>query len=95
METSQPVNNEPSSTNQVLDKSGDQEAEKMSNNIVPIPTAMNPTLAVANGTVDLQTLQEMVPSAVSQTGAQPQISDEEIALYDRQIRLWGVQAQEK
>ena len=56
---------------------------------------MNPTLAVANGTVDLQTLQEMVPSAVSQTGAQPQISDEEIALYDRQIRLWGVQAQEK
>ncbi|SPN98384.1 related to NEDD8-activating enzyme E1 regulatory subunit [Cephalotrichum gorgonifer] len=37
----------------------------------------------------------MPPSAESDPAMQTEISEDEIALYDRQIRLWGMQAQEK
>jgi len=61
-----------------------------------IPTG--PTEPVANGTVNLpQTNGDM--SLPNENGASnttaPGLSADEIALYDRQIRLWGAQAQER
>jgi ubiquitin-like 1-activating enzyme E1 A len=38
---------------------------------------------------------EIAGGLAASSGAPPGISADEIALYDRQIRLWGVQAQEK
>lgn len=50
-------------------------------------SGMNETIPTANGNT--------MPTAGNPSDQQQSISADEIALYDRQIRLWGMQAQEK
>lgn len=59
------------------------------------PDAMPPTAPLGNSFVDA--LQQSNPpiSDTSTDGVPHSITPDEIALYDRQIRLWGVKAQEK
>jgi ubiquitin-like 1-activating enzyme E1 A len=48
--------------------------------------------AVANGAFPAEDAAGQTVAAIAEAD---KISADEIALYDRQIRLWGVQAQEK
>lgn len=56
--------------------------------------ATNEQLHISNGAIPAQShdAAEQTVTAMAQADS---ISADEIALYDRQIRLWGVQAQEK
>lgn len=57
------------------------------------PAASNaPTPAALNGALPTS---DAAGQTVAAIAAADSISADEIALYDRQIRLWGVQAQQK
>jgi ubiquitin-like 1-activating enzyme E1 A len=56
------------------------------------PSSLPPPPPVANGTFPTDDAAGQTVAAIAEADT---ISADEIALYDRQIRLWGVQAQEK
>ncbi|KAF4302808.1 putative sumo activating enzyme protein [Botryosphaeria dothidea] len=58
----------------------------------PIATGLPVTLPVVNGALPAEDPAGEVVASIAQSQT---ISPDEIALYDRQIRLWGVQAQER
>lgn len=55
-----------------------------------VPSTATP--AAINGAIPANDAAGQVVTAIAEAD---KISADEIALYDRQIRLWGVQAQEK
>ena len=66
------------------------------NEVSPAPPNGSENLDIGAAASSDTTVPTMPTSAqVEASGSQQQMSADEIALYDRQIRLWGVKAQER